>query len=102
MKTKRYYLLEAVVNGNNSFDIEKDHLITEDAIQAMKLYANAKIKKLKKSYIDESIKEEIALIEPLRNFIRSKHLSAEWEKWLSDWEKIYNLEFQLKTIWNQK
>ncbi len=30
---------------------------------------------------------EVALIEPLRNFIRSKHLSKEWETFLKDYER---------------
>lgn len=30
---------------------------------------------------------EVALIEPLRNFIRSKHLSGEWEKFLEDYQR---------------
>jgi len=30
---------------------------------------------------------EVALIEPLRNFIRSKHLSAEWEQFLKDYKR---------------
>ncbi len=41
MKTKKHYLTEAVINGNNSFDIQKDKKITEDALKAMDLYAKA-------------------------------------------------------------
>lgn len=29
---------------------------------------------------------EVALIEPLRNFIRSKHLSSEWENFLKEYQ----------------
>lgn len=45
MKTKKDYLIEAVINGNNSFDIDKDKLITEDVMKAMQLYADSKLKK---------------------------------------------------------
>ena len=37
--------------------------------------------------IQRVINNEVALIEPLRNFIRSKHLSKEWETFLKDYER---------------
>ena len=43
--------------------------------------------KVKKLNIDDVSNNEVALIEPLRNFIRSKHLSKEWETFLKDYNR---------------
>lgn len=43
MKSKKHYLTEALINGNNSFDIKRDKAITQDVMTAMDLYANSKV-----------------------------------------------------------
>lgn len=58
---------------------------------------NQKIKKVAlesmQEYTDQQLilygvsNNEVALIKPLRNFIRSKHLSSEWESWLKEYER---------------
>lgn len=40
-----------------------------------------------KSEKDCGYNSEVALIEPLRNFIRSKHLSSEWDDFLKNYER---------------
>lgn len=51
------------------------------------------IAKFMESYHNEQLRiggvsnNEVSLIEPLRNFIRSKHLSSEWESWLKEYER---------------
>ncbi len=71
MKSKKHYLTEAVINGNNSFDIQKDKEITEDALSAMKLYSDTKnnesisiekISELAKKYYDDKSSSK-----PIRN-----------------------------------
>jgi hypothetical protein len=56
----------------------------------------AEVKKLKKMVQDQITEDgglpivsnnEVALIESLRDFIRSKHLSSEWETFLKDYER---------------
>jgi|LGVF01.2.fsa_nt_gb hypothetical protein len=42
---------------------------------------------VKKITIPRVSNNEVALIEPLRNFIISKHLSKEWETFLKDYER---------------
>ena len=45
MKTKKDFLIEAVINGNNSFDIDRDYKITEDVLNAMESYTKHKLNK---------------------------------------------------------
>lgn len=44
MKTKKDFLLKALIDGNNSFDLERDKKITEDVLVAMEMYTKSKIK----------------------------------------------------------
>jgi hypothetical protein len=78
MKTAEEILDEEIENSSEYSEItigEREIIIT-----AMKRYAE----QLNKPCVSDN---EMSLIEPLRNFIRSKHLSKEWEIFLEEYQR---------------
>jgi len=86
MTEERKVWEEALAIIDDNLQIVEGDIIGNRFATASKIvdFAQTQVKKLTIPCVSNN---EVALIEPLRNFIRSKHLSKEWETFLKDYER---------------